>query len=67
MLTVSFYCIFYFLPNYDLSFLNTAAIAQIFNSTAQLAVPLGIQIRVAKPENGTQLLTVEFNISYFSM
>ena len=37
----------------------TAVIAKLFNSIAQLVIPIGIRIKETKAEMGTHLVTVE--------
>ena len=50
----------------DLYFLIPAVIPQIFNPTAKLAVPTGIQTNKANAEIQTHLLTAETKIIKFS-
>ena len=48
----------------DLYFLITAFIAQIFISTAELAIPTGIPIKTAKSEMETYPVTLEAKINF---
>ena len=49
MQTIQFYHAFFFLI-IDLCILSIAVVAKMFNSTAELAVPIGIPINKAKVE-----------------
>ena len=46
----------------DLYFFIPAVIAQIFNPTAELVIPIGIPTNEANPEIERQLLTTETKI-----
>lgn len=68
MLKILFYqafFIYFFL--FDLYFLITAVIAQLFNPTAELAVPIEILTSEVKAEIETQLVIAESNKSNCSM
>ena len=43
----------------DLHFLIPAVVARIFNAIAELVIPIGIPIKVAKAEIETHLVIVE--------
>ena len=60
-------CFLYFFLIIDLYFLIPAVIAQIFNSTAELAIPTGIPTNKAKAEIETHPVTVEAKISKCSI
>ena len=55
-------CFFFFFIIIDLYFLIPAAIAQIFNHIAELAVPIEIPIKKAKPEIEIHPVIVEAKI-----
>ena len=58
---------FFFFSYIDLDFLIPEVIPQIFNPTAELAMPIGMTINEVKAEIETQLLIAEINISKCSM
>ena len=60
-------CLFFFFLIIDLYFLIPAAIAQLFNPTAELVVLIGIPKKVAKAEIEIHLLIVEAKIKKFSV
>ena len=60
-------CFFFFFSIIDLYFLTTAVIAQIFNPTAELAIPPGIPNKEAKAEMETHPVTAESKISRCSI
>ena len=63
MLTAPFYHAFSFVYMIiDLYFFIPAVIAQIFNPTAELVIPIGIPTNEANPEIERQLLTTETKI-----
>ena len=68
MLKILFYQAFFiYLFLFDLYFLITAVIAQLFNPTAELAVPIEILTSEVKAEIETQLVIAESNKSNCSM
>ena len=57
--------LFFFFLNIDLHFLIPAVIAQIFNLTAELAIPIRIPTKEGSSETKTHPVTTETKISKF--
>ena len=55
-------CFFFFLLIIDLYFLIPAAIAQMFNPTAELVIPIGIPSKEAKAETEIHPVVAEAKI-----
>ena len=60
-------CIFFFFFIIDLNFLIPAVITQIFNPIAELVILIGIPTKEAKEEMETHQVTVQINISKWSI
>ena len=68
LLAILFYEVFFFFfLIIDLYFLIPVVFTQIFNPTAQLAIPIEISTNKAKEEIEIQLVIVENQISYCLM
>ena len=64
---ILFYYVFFFFLIIDLYYLIPAVIAQIFNSVAELVIPIGIPIKEAKAEMETHPVIVEAKIRKHSI
>ena len=60
-------CFFFLSLIIGLYFLIPVVITQIFNPIAELVIPIGIATKKAKAEMETHTVTVEINISKFSV
>ena len=60
-------CFIFFFLIIDLHFLIPAAMSQIFNSIAELVVPLGMSIKEVKEEIEIYLVIVEAKTRKFSI
>ena len=59
--------LFFFFLIIDLYFLIPAVIAQIFNHTVELVIPIGKPIKEVKAEIETHLVTTEAKITKYSI
>ena len=64
---VPFFFFFYYLLITDLYFLISATIKKIFNTIAELIIPIGIPTKETKAEMGMHPVTVELGVSKCSI